>query len=318
MRLQGDPFEHARRACAAVAERSRQVRIDAAALQAYAKRLPLDEIRAPQPDASTPSFGDDAESAATWVLVLDAVNFGSGWFPELRKRAGLSGFRTLEACLRDWFAREGRPSAARLAAIDAAGCAEVFGQTEAPPVVGELMQLFARAWRDLGRLLALQSGGSSLELVRQARGSAASLVGRLLEMPLYRDLARYDGRTVPFLKRAQLTAFDADLLLRDSVGRFDDLDRLTIFADNLVPHVLRLDGVLHFEASLVERIERGETLASGSPPEVEIRACALHAAEQIAALLPITPAELDTWLWRRGGGATYKARPRHRTRCPYY
>ena len=301
-----------------MAERSHQVRIDAATLETYAKRLPLDEIRSPRVDASTPRFDGDPESTASWLLALNAINFGSGWFPELRKRPGLSGFRTLEACLRDWFAREGRPSAARLEAIDAAGCADVFEQTGAPPAIGELMQLFARAWRDLGRLVALRSGGSFLELIRQARGSAASLVERLLEMPLYRDQARYDGQTVPFLKRAQLTAFDADLLLRDSLGRFGDLHRLTIFADNLVPHVLRLDGVLQFDASLVERIERGETLASGSPPEVEIRACALHAAERIAATLPITPGELDSWLWRRGAGAAYKARPRHRTRCPYY
>ena len=34
------------------------------------------------------------------MLVLDTVNFGSGWFPTLAKRPGLSGFRTVEAgCL---------------------------------------------------------------------------------------------------------------------------------------------------------------------------------------------------------------------------
>ena len=312
-----DPFERTRRACARVAAHSRHVRIDSDALEAYARRLPLVEIRAPAPDPSTPRF-DDAEAAATWVLALDAVNFGSGWFPELRKRPGLSGFRTIEACLRDWFARAGSPSPAQLAAIDAASCAQVFGQTGAPAAVEELMELFARAWRDLGRLVDERCGGRFLELVRGAGNSAGRLVERLLEMPLYRDVARYDGLEVPFLKRAQLTAFDADLLLRDSVGPLRDLDRLTIFADNLVPHVLRLDGVLHFDAALVDRIERGESIAAGSPEEVEIRACALHAAERIAAPLPISAGELDLWLWRRGGAPAYKAVPRHRTRCPYY
>ncbi len=60
---------------------------------------------------------------------------------------------------------------------------------------------------------------------------------------------------VPFLKRAQIAAAD---LQRAGVVRFDDIDRLTMFADNLVPHVLRLDGILEFDPDLVARIKRGD------------------------------------------------------------
>ena len=56
-----------------------------------------------------------------------------------------------------------------------------------------------------------------------------------------------------------------------------------MFADNLVPHVLRLDGVLWFDPELVARIERGELIEHGSPEEVEIRACAVHAVELLVA-----------------------------------
>ena len=48
------------------------------------------------------------------------------------------------------------------------------------------------------------------------------------------------GVPVPFLKRAQIAA--ADLAPRRASSQFPDLERLTMFADNLVPHVLRLDG----------------------------------------------------------------------------
>ena len=34
---------------------------------------------------------------ADYLLTLDAINFGSGWFPTLRKRAGCSGYFTV-AC----------------------------------------------------------------------------------------------------------------------------------------------------------------------------------------------------------------------------
>ena len=38
-----------------------------------------------------------------------------------------------------------------------------------------------------------------------------------------------------------------------------------MFADNLVPHVLRLDGILHFDDRLVDRIEREQLIEHGSP-----------------------------------------------------
>jgi hypothetical protein len=102
------------------------------------------------------------------------------------------------------------------------------------------------------------------------------------------------------------------------VAAFDDLDRLTIFADNLVPHVLRVDGVLRYDAELAAKIDAGELLEAGSPEEVEIRACAVHAGELIAARLAVPPRTLDGWLWNRGQAPRYKTRPRHRARTIFY
>ena len=33
------------------------------------------------------------------MLVLDSINFGSGWFPTLRKRPGMSGYFTVASSL---------------------------------------------------------------------------------------------------------------------------------------------------------------------------------------------------------------------------
>ena len=101
------------------------------------------------------------------------------------------------------------------------------------------------------------------------------------------------------------------------VASFRDTDRLTIFADNLVPHVLRVDGVLRYAPELAEQIDRGELLPPGEA-EREIRACAVHACELIAADLGVPPRVLDTWLWNRGQEPRYKALPRHRTRTVFY
>ena len=92
-----------------------------------------------------------------------------------------------------------------------------------------------------------------------------------------------------------------------------------MFADNLVPHVLRLDGILQFDPELSARIERGELIEHGSEEEIEIRACAVHAVELIVrSAAGRTAAEVDEALWKRGGQPRYKASPRHRSRCTAY
>ena len=64
-----------------------------------------------------------------------------------------------------------------------------------------------------------------------------------------------------------------------------------------------------------------ELIVHGSPEEVEIRACAVHAVELIAASASptaLTAAALDQLLWQRGQEPRYKASPRHRSRCTAY
>ena len=305
-----------------MAARAHHVRIDARRLEAYSAELPIEEIRTRPLTVETPG-GLEPHECAAFVIVLDAVNFGSGYFPHLQKRAGMSGYRTIEASLRDWWNRVGPLTAEVLRGADAELCAEIFGQSLSTPEVAELMGLFARAWRDLAAFGEDRHGGELSHLVRSARGSAAALVRDLCWMPFYRDVAEYGGMPVPFLKRAQITVNDLAVSVTPPFGSFWDLDRLTLFADNLVPHVLRLDGVLTFAAELEARIERGDLLVAGSPEEVEIRACAVHAVEKLSAELAargesVTVRELDPWLWSRGQHARYKERPRHRSRTVFY
>jgi hypothetical protein len=117
-----------------------------------------------------------------------------------------------------------------------------------------------------------------------------------------------------FYKRAQIVPSDLALA---GVAAFDDLHRLTIFADNLVPHVLRLDGVLVLDPRLAAHIDAGRLLRPG-PQERELRACAVHACAALAPRLGIAEHELDHLLWTKGGDARYKAVPRPRCRTIWY
>jgi hypothetical protein len=302
-----------RAAAAEVAGRARSVRIDQAAVEPYASALELGALRAGADEF--PNGGDAstrAELAAYWVT-LDAINFGSGWFPTLRKPPGRSGFGTVSAAWRAHCESSGAPAAAELAAIETAAVAEILHQDPDH----ELMELFALSLRDLGTRLLDECGGEVLGLVDAAGGSAVAFVSRLGGWPCFADRSRYEEISVPFLKRAQIAAAD---LQRAGVAAWRDTARLTMFADNLVPHVLRLDGLLWFDPALVERIDGGEQIEHGSPEEVEIRACAVHAVELMVAARAggVTAAELDQFLWHRGQEPAYKARPRHRSRCTAY
>jgi Potential Queuosine, Q, salvage protein family len=295
-----------RAACAAVAERASHVTVVSEAIAtAYAEDRPVAEPVQQSPAAQPEDL------TARW-LTLDAVNFGSGWFPTLRKRPGLSGYGTIAAGLSERFARTGPWPAAELAEMQADMLAPILGQDPGH----ELMALYAESLRDLGGCVTGEFGGEFAAVTDAARGSAVALAFRLGEWPCFDDTSRYGDLELPFLKRAQIAAAD---LHRAGAAQFGDLDRLTMFADNLVPHVLRLDGVLRFSPELVARIEREELIEHGSPEEIEIRACAVHAVELLVeAGVGVNASELDQALWQRGQQPRYKASPRHRTRCTAY
>jgi hypothetical protein len=156
-----------------------------------------------------------------------------------------------------------------------------------------------------------------LRILAEAGGSAIRLVTRMSGWDCFGDTSPYGPLEVPFFKRAQLAASD---LQAAGVAVFTDLDRLTAFADNLIPHVLALDGILTLDPALAERIEAGQLLTHDSPEEVELRACTVHAIELLSTACGhrLSPAQIDMLLWTRGQDPRYKAHPRPRARSTAY
>jgi hypothetical protein len=288
--------DEVRSTAAAIAASAGSVRIDATALE----RLTVDAAAPAELDPVRHYLeGSEAEVAA-YLLALDTINFGSGWFPTLAKRPGCSGYFTIAWGLADRFRAHGPWTNAQLRALRADELADTLGQRHDH----ELMALQAQALRQLGTFLGERS---ALDLVAETGASAERLAEALAGgMTMYADRG--------FYKRAQIVASDLALA---GVARLRDLDRLTIFADNLVPHVLRLEGVLVYDPRLAAHIDAERLLRPG-PQEREIRAGAVHACAAIAARLGISEAELDQRLWNRGGEPAFKAVPRHRCRTVWY
>lgn len=92
----------------------------------------------------------------------------------------------------------------------------------------------------------------------------------------------YKGHQVFLYKRAQI--FAADLwgsFKGQQYGEFNDIETVTMFADYIVPAVLEQLGVLKFSTALSHAITANVEIHSGSQEEVELRACSVHAVEEI-------------------------------------
>ena len=316
-------LKQVRAGCKAVAERAAHIQINYDLIPSYAAALPDVKAILPEHDPASHYLGQGDDTAA-FFLTLDSINFGSGYFPHMNKRPGMSGYFTVASCLNERFKKKGPLSALELTRLTPEDCTQIFKQDPDSKPIGELMRLFAKALNDLGGYLQQDFNGSFTELIEAADASAERLMQLLIRMPYFYDVELYDAVEIPFYKRAQLAAADLSLAFEgQGLGRFDDLQNLTIFADNLVPHVLRVDNILLYTKALISRIDAEKLIPAGSAEEIEIRACALHAVELLKNALnasghKMTSMGLDFLLWNRGRQPQYKAIPRHRSRTVFY
>ncbi|MGB9757653.1 MAG: queuosine 5'-phosphate N-glycosylase/hydrolase [Candidatus Bipolaricaulaceae bacterium] len=268
-------------------------------------------------------FRGEEELTLRYLLVLDALNFcfwppagfphrpaQERWMVLGPEGERLTGYYALSFALRrlalespGFFVPE------HLAAVTEGEVAEVLGQIPLP-------FWRAMALREVGQ--ALLRFGSAQNFFAQAQGSAKRLVELLTaHLPMFRDAALYDGRWIPFYKRAQILVADLwGTFEGKGPGAFRDLSWLTAFADYKLPQILWASGVLRVHPRLAERIKKGEIIPWGSPSEVEIRALTVVAVEKLVEKLrekgrEVLPFQVDWLLWnlaQRGLGV-----PHHRT-----
>jgi hypothetical protein len=110
--------------------------------------------------------------------------------------------------------------------------------------------------------------------IEAADYSAAALVNILAEdFPCFNDVASFESRkSIRFLKRAQIcvadiwAAFDGE-----GFGEFEDIDKITMFADYRVPQILNSLGCLWYNPSLDNTIRQKRVIESGHPWEIQLR-----------------------------------------------
>ena len=105
------------------------------------------------------------------------------------------------------------------------------------------------------------------------------LIERMVkEFPRFNDVSRLDDREIRFYKLAQLGVWMLYATLQP-VGKFrlDDLEKMTAFADYIVPLALRLHGITRYSEKLEQAIQSRQLIPRDSRWEIEIRAHCIYA-----------------------------------------
>lgn len=271
---------------------ARHVRINEGKIKDYAAQImaqyPIVNVLEPHMHAQDPAY----------VLALDSINFGSGYFA-IARSAGLNLeydiiAKSLKAAFED--GRLDAPQKWQDARAD-----DFHDMLSIPKGahldLDDLMQKFSLHLRETGAILVKKYNGDVISFISSFGRSGVSMVDEVAAWPSFRDVSIYNGKDVPIFKRAQILAADLNLVLQC----FDDISELTIFADNMVPHVLRCDGILEYTDALAQMIDRGTPLIAGSAEEIELRCAAIHAVELMReTLVEVTSVNIDHILWGRG------------------
>lgn len=306
-----------------VVEQSRYVRVDEAAIASLAPGL----ARRIQPPVWNAQYHwvEGSDRGANWLLVLDALNFSfwgePRWQVEYRGET-LNGYHALAAALSRAM-DDGVPiaDASYLANLTDGELRQVLRGTNTIPMLDRRVEHLV----EVGELLLREYEGSFARAIQACGHSAVRLVQLLADkLVSFNDIAEHGGREVRFYKRAQILAADLYGAFKgEGLGRFDDIEQLTAFADYKLPQVLHHLGLLTYLPSLIEKIDSRFLLPAGSKEEVEIRACTIWAVELLRQALgrhgsTLRTFELDWWLWSEGQRFGASDRPYHVTRSVFY
>lgn len=122
------------------------------------------------------------------------------------------------------------------------------------------------------------------------------LIDRLVkEFPRFNDVSLYDGHEIKIYKLPQLGIWMLYANLhRRGWFKLDDPEKMTAFADYIVPAALRILGILKYSPALEKTINTYQMIERDSPQEVEIRAHMLYATALLREEVnKIRPAEMQ-------------------------
>jgi hypothetical protein len=212
-----------------------------------------------------------------------------------------------------------------LAQVTRADMEKIFAGNIEMPMLDEKREV----WNRVGAVLAEKYDGRfhkffatcSPKLYDNGNG----MVDRLArEFPRFHDVSPYDGQEIKFYKLAQLGLwFCYTTFHRSGKFRIDDIEKMTTFADYIVPVALRLLGITSYSPELERAINTYQMVPRDSKWEVEIRAHCIYSTallrEEVNKIRPpelqIIIPQIDARLWTHYHTTFW---PHHLTRTIMY
>jgi hypothetical protein len=339
------PYQMARRTCAELLQVSNEdktpplpVRLDPEAAVKFADELDVAAVKAfgasLANDANftgTTCQFESVDAEAAFILLMHALDFGSGWRPELhmhhRKGAWLTIKPGVEALYKlapnlgltsEWLCS--------LTLHDVASAFSLQNNSSLDLLVKYLLDALHELGTNsvyFGSLEAFVT--ATFEKTSPSAAPAGNFILALVnQFPKTFD-DQYIIRTqrVCFFKKAQLVVGEMYHRFRDEDSRFafSDGELLTAYVDNVICAAMRYKGIVVPSEQLVDMIEAGVEVESGSECEVSLRAAAMCAVDLVVAATnkALTSAELGNYLWGGlGKEPAVRKFQRHATKTRFY
>jgi hypothetical protein len=202
---------------------------------------------------------------------------------------------------------------------------KVFEGNIEMPMLDEKLQVL----HQVGAVLAEKYDGRFHNFVKSCSpklyDNGNGLIDRLVkEFPRFNDVSTLDGHEIKFYKLAQLGVWMLYATLHEQ-GKFrlDDPQKMTAFADYIVPLALRLHGITSYSEKLEKAINSHELIPRDSRWEIEIRAHCIYATAVLTeeinkrrpANLQVIIPQIDARFWTHFHTTTW---PHHLTQTIMY
>ncbi len=270
---------------------SRDVRTNVDKIAEVAGWMGYEEL--PLPEFTLP-FGagaGDANEAIDFIMVADCIDTAFTDFSTHEKfQVDFAGQHWSDSdaeftCLKRAL-DAGKPilDGKYLAKISRAELDDIFAGNIKMPMLDEKLAVL----HQVGAVLAEKYDGRFHKFVQACsprlydRGNG--LIERMVkEFSRFNDVSDFEGHEIKFYKLAQLGVWMMYSTLHKS-GKFrlDDAEKMTAFADYIVPVALRLMGVTSYSQELETAINTHQLIARDSRREIEIRAHCLYATALLA------------------------------------
>ena len=295
-----------------VIEHSRDVRTDVDKIVEVAGWMAYEDL--PMPDYAEPlDIGSDPDKQIDFIMVTDSIDTAFTDFSNhVKFQVDYMGQHWSDseaefACLRRAM-EEGIPilDGRYLAKISRDELNKIFAGNIEMPMLDEKLAVL----HEVGGVLAAKYDGRFSNFVHSCSpklyDNGNGLVDRLVkEFPRFNDVSMYDGHEIKFYKLAQLGLWMLYRQIRKGGFRLEDPQKMTAFADYIVPAALRILGILKYSPALEHTINTYQLIPRDSTQEIEIRAHLLYATallrEEVNKIRPpelqIIIPQIDARLW---------------------